>query len=236
MKKGCLRIISFIATGILILILISRISVTRSNEKLERIAKTIYKYKKHDFRETDKWDKFILLPYLENEDKNGLIFTWIYILETGDTAKANIELSRKKRLLHDEEPLSIYFNYKHSYIFKTDKDLINLLPRKYKLDREYINKLSLSDRQADFIDSTNNMNFIIPSERLYDYLNKGFYSVLARYDNYTSISFYEPIANLSDKKQDRQTRTAKIIFNDSSDVLIQPYKATDEEWQNYNKE
>lgn len=234
MKKGCLRIISLIALVILILILISRISVSRSNEKLEQIAKAIYKHKKYDFKETDKWDMFILLPYVENKEKDGLIFTWIYILETGDTAKANIELSRKKRLLHDEEPLSIYFNYKHSYIFKTDKDLINLLPKKYKLDREYIDKLSLSVRQADFIDSTNNMNFIIPSERLYDYLNKGFYSVLARYENYTVIALYEPIAYLPD--EDYPTMIAKIIFNDSSEVFIYPYRATDEEWQNYNKE
>jgi hypothetical protein len=236
MKKGFLQIIIFITLGITILILISRISVDRSDEKLERIAKAIYKGNKHDFKETDKWDKFVLLPHKENKEKNGLIFTWIYILETGDTAKTFIEVSRGKRLLHDEEPLSIYYNYKHTYIFKTDKDLINLLPKKYKQDNAYINKLSLSDKQNDFFDTTNNLKFKVSSERLYDYLNKGFYSVLARYDNYTSIAFYEPIANLIINNKIESTMTAKIIFDDNSNVLIKPYKATDIELSNYNKE
>jgi hypothetical protein len=236
MKKGYLQIFIFISIGIIILFLISRISVTRNDEKLEQIARVIYQNEKHRFKETDKWEDFILLPYKENESGNGIVFTWIYILDTGDTAMANIELSRTKRLLNDEKPISIYFNYKHSYIFKTDKDLINLLPKKYKHDSSYINKLILSEYQEEFFDTINILSFIIEPNRLYHYLNEGFYSVLARNDNYTSIAFYEPIANLLIDNKIEPTMTAMIIFDNNSNVLIKPYQATDAEWSNYNKE
>lgn len=230
MKNGCIKPIIFIGLFIITLILISLIPVTRDNDKLEKIAKVIYQNQQHEWKKTDKWDDFELLTSLENESGDGLIFTWIYILDSGDTARANIELIKTKRLLRDERP-SIYYNSKFSYIFKSDRDLPNLLPNKYKLDSDYIGRLSLSKEQ-NHIDTLGNIMFIIAPDRLYDFLTRGYYKVLARYDNYTSITFYESIADLSVNNKIESTRTAKIIFNDSSDVLILPYKATHEEWQN----
>jgi len=234
-KRGCLEILLSIALVILILFLVSRISISRSDEKLEKIAKVIFKNRQHDFIETDKWDDFILIPYESNESGDGLIFTWYYVLDFGDTATVNIELLRSKRLLHDENP-KITGNRKVSYIFNSEKDLSNLLPQKYKQNFNYITNLTLSSDQEFMVDSSDKYTLIIESNRLYDFLERGYYNVLARYDNYTSVAFYEPIANLRTDSKETSTLTAKIIFKENSEVLILPYRANDIEWSNYNKE
>jgi hypothetical protein len=223
--------------GVIILIicigLINK-SLPKNDQQLERLASNKFNSMRYDFKPTDKWDKFVMLPSKTNETKDGLIFTWIYILENGDTVKVNIEMLRKIKIWQGASWRDkTTANYKLSYIFDSDKDLINLLPNKFKHDSIYIAELKMSDHQLDLIDSC---TFIIKPERLYSHLIEGYYSVLARYENSTSVAFYEPIANIKIDDKIEATMTAKIIFSDSSNVLIKPYNATEEEWQNYNKE
>ena len=226
-----------IASGAILLIICAGLinkSLPKSDSQLEKLAIRKFYSIRYDFQPTDKWDKFTLLPFKTNKTNDGLIFSWIYILDNGDTAWVNINMKRKIKFWQGASWRdNTTANYKLSYIFDSDKDLVNIVPEKFIHDSLYIKRLNLDERQAKLIDSC---SFIIEPERLYDNLINGYYSVLARYDNSTSISFYEPIANLIINGNEKSTMTAKIIFDDSSNVLIKPYQATDEEWCNYNKE
>ena len=71
---------------------------------------------------------------------------------------------------------------------------------------------------------------------MFSFLKQGYYNVLQRYDDYTVVAFYEPIASITNNNKITKVMTAKVYFNDKNEVFIYPYDAPLDLWENYNRE
>ncbi len=207
----------------------------RSYNHMERVANnSLYFILKKDKLE-DKLRDFHKVPTKETIDKKSLIFSWRYLLENGDTAVINIEV-RKQVYPWENKDNDIYMNRKWGYLSRPESRYIQILPLKYKGDSLYLYRVVPVENQNKYLNSTDSIQLLIPTKKLFYFLKEGYFNVLKRYEDITVVAFYEPIAITMYNNRVTHLKTAKLFFNDKYEVSIIPYDAPQELWDNYNKE
>jgi len=225
---------TFIAT-LLIGIIIVLVIKPRGYKRMEKLANLKFKsILLHSDPNIDRND-FQRIPLRENTDKGVLIFPWICVLESGDTAMISIEV-RKKVYPWEYENFVVRKNKKWGYLSDPESTFKQVLPNKYKNDYNYLENVSLYRYQNDLFVDVDSLKLIISPDKMYSFLKDGYFNVLLRENEYTVVAFYEPIAFIRKENKIIATKTAKIYFNENAEMLIIPYDAPRELWDNYNKE
>lgn len=234
MKKVNNKIILVIVLLLIITVIIYKSTRPRSYEKMEHLANIKFHEKIDNRKIRVNVNDFYRLPPRDFLDK-GMVFSWYYILESGDSAILNIQVNKQGKFLQDEQ-FRVTMNRKWGYLFNPKSRYINILPLKYKGDSLFLERVVLFDNQDEYLNSTDSLQLLIPTKELFYFLKKGYFSVLKKYEDNTVAAFYEPVATLLIENKTVAVRTAKIFFNDKYEVLITPYDAPLKLWDNYNKE
>ena len=234
MKRIIIKEIIAVIFLLIITAIIYKSMSPRGYARMEHLANIRFEEKIDKENIRDKVNGFNKLPPKVVLD-DGIIFSWYYILENGDSAILNIQVNRRGKFLQDEQ-FCVTMNNKWSYLLKTKVKYINVLPLKHAGDSSFLKRSVLFDNQDEYLNSIDSFQVLIPTEKLFSYLKEGYFSVLKRYEDYTVIAFYEPIATVIREKESKPILTAKVYFNDRNEVLIFPYDAPLEIWANYNKE
>ncbi len=218
---------------LVIIIVIGLFLKPRSYKKMESLANSELKYLLENEKIADKLKDFQRVSLSESKDKNALLFAWMYLLKTGDTAIINIEVKKEVYPWQDDE-CEVYMNSKWGYLFKPDRFFLSVLPLKFKGDSAYLNKCDAYTNNDKYIYNNDSLKLFIPTKKLFSFLKDGYFDVLMRYEDYTIVSFIEQIGSTKIKDKMVPTMAAKIFFNDRHEVLILPYEASPELWKNYN--
>lgn len=237
MKKVSNKVIvTLVIAVIIVLITLTFYKSTslRSYERMEHLANLKFKEKFDNRNIRADIKDFHRLPLKDTLD-NGLVFSWYYLLEDGDSAILNIQVNNRGKFLQDEQ-FRVTMNRKWGYLFKPESKYIQILPLKYKGDSLYLERVVLFENQDNYLNSTDSIQLLIPEKKLFYFLKKGYFNVLKKYEDNTMVAFYEPIAFLRCNNRVTHLKTAKIFFNDKNEVFILPYDAPQELWDNYNKE
>jgi hypothetical protein len=234
MKKVGNKVIIALVIIFIIALIFYRSTSLRSFEKMEDLANLKFKEKFDNRNIRVKMNDFHRLPLKDTLD-NGIVFSWYYLLEDGDSANINIQVNNRGKFLQDEQ-FRITMNYKWGYLYRPESMYIQILPLKYKGDSLYLDRIVLLDDQDNYINSTDSVKLLIPTKKLLYFIKKGYFNVLKRYEDNTVVAFYEPVATLIRGNESKAILTAKIYFNDRYEVLIFPYDGPKELWDNYNKE
>lgn len=153
-------------------------------------------------------------------------FQWYKVLKWGDTASvyANVykypnSFSWRDNFFWTNIGMNEYFYY-YSFQNGTSK-FEDILPSTHKKGVSDSLKYKPYYAQNKVADS---ISFIINIERLFYFLQKGYFIIIEKNDDYTVVDFYEPIANIIYKHSNDtiSTMSAKIFFNDSLEVFIIP--------------
>ncbi len=171
------------------------------------------------------------------KDNNIFVsFIWYKILDWGDTAIINVNVYRYPFSASWRNYLfpSVSMNYQWYYFSfpKGTSRFEDLFPIKYK-DKS-ISELKLCSNQDE--KKYKNTLFLININRLFFFLKKGYFEILEKNENYSIVSFYEPIANLykhyNNKIDTINTMSAKILFNNSFEIQIIPFDNLNENLKN----
>jgi len=233
MKKTL--IYKIVISTVVIAFLVGLILKPRGYKRMEKIANNEFRFLLQRNELEDKLKDFKRVPLRETENREALIFPWMYFLETGDTAMVYIEV-RKQVYPWENKESDIYMNHKWRYLFKSERSIFNALPNKYKGDSLYSGHIASYMQNDEYFTDNDTLKLHIPTKKLFSFLKEGYFNVLQRYDNYTVVAFYEPIASIISGNKNTPIKTAKIFFNDRNEVFIIPYDAPQELWDNYNKE
>jgi hypothetical protein len=209
-------------------------SSPRSYIKMEEKAYKELVYILHHQKNEDKINYFKKFTSIENENKDGLIFSWYYILKTGDTAIIDIEV-RKQIKFWQDEPFEVRMNEKWGYLHKSEKNILYVLPKKFRNDNINIEKLVPNENIDRFFGDNDSIKLLMPYLKLFSLVKDGYFNVLARYYDYTVVAFFEPIAVIPENGKTIKTLTAKIFVNKKMEILIIPFDAPLELWDNYNR-
>jgi hypothetical protein len=156
-------------------------------------------------------------------------YRWYKVLEWGDTA--SISAFVYKNFLKEfsgsfrkKNPPSVTADGKWYYVYVPEgiSKFADALPLQHKKGIINSSKIKLYQGQNEIADS---IQFIVKPSRLFYFLQKGYFSVVEKDENYIIVDFYEPIANIVHKhtKDSISTMSAKVFLNDSLEVLIIPY-------------
>lgn len=161
--------------------------------------------------------------------KERVEYTWYKVLEWGDTASISSFvyksfLNEFSGIFRAKNPASVTADSKWYYVNVPEgiSKFEDILPEQYKKERIDFSRYKLYNKLSKISDS---VNFIIIPDRLFYFLQKGYFTVEEKSDTYTIVDFYEPIANIihKNKKDTITTMSAKVFVNDSLEVLIMPY-------------
>jgi hypothetical protein len=122
-------------------------------------------------------------------------------------------------------------NYQWNYLLGPISNLEDVLPLKFK-EKIYLNtQLRLVQIQETNKDST---ELFVSIEKLFFFLNEGFFRILDKKENYTIIEFYEPVGNVVCLKGEIvdtiATSGVKVYINDYLEVLMEPIIIPRELW------
>lgn len=230
MKKK--KIITLLSISVLCLI-IYLVFIPRSIKRMEKIANNHLKSDLH-------WDDYGDLlegPAIEEIGENYVSFFWYSKLAWGDTAAIYIRVGKSiySSSLRDFIWPSTTMNYQWTYLeLKLGNHRLgkfkDVLPKKnivYPIDNYSI----WNDHPIDFDSSI----LILEPDKLFFFLKEGYFEALKKDENYTEVTFLEPIGKMkiesSVKVDTNLTSGAKIYTNDSSQLLIIPYRIPMKLWQ-----
>lgn len=163
----------------------------------------------------------------DNQDR--VKFTWYKVLEWGDTAKISAYVYKNflielNGVFRKKNPPSVAADEQWQYVYLSDgiSKFTDVIPQKYKNETQDAFKVKYYHNQNETSDS---IKFIIMQDRLFYFLQKGYFSVEEKNNDYTTVEFYEHIANIVHKRTNQKldTRFAKVFVNDSLEVIIVPY-------------
>lgn len=157
-----------------------------------------------------------------------LEFEWYKILEWGDTAALHIAIYKWPCSFSWRDDFywpRITMNYQWYYFLfpgGTSK-FEDILPNQYKKKGIKFSDFILYHGQQKAIDDT--IRFIVKQDRLFYFLQKGYFTIVEKNENFAIIDFYEPIVNIehTHKSDITTTISAKVFINDLLEVLIVPY-------------
>jgi len=156
-------------------------------------------------------------------------YTWYKVLEWGDSARISAFvyknfLAEFSGIFRKKNPISVMADGKWYYVYVPEgiSKFVDILPDPQKSKVVDSSKYESYYRQNEIGDS---IKFIVSPDRLFYFLQKGYFTILEKKEKYTIIDFYEPIANIVHKhrKERISTMSAKVFVNDSLEVLIMPY-------------
>ena len=234
MKKVKNIILIAIALLLIITVMVYKSTRPRDYEKMEHLAEIKFHEKIDNRNIIVDEEAFYRLPPRDIQDK-GMVFSWYSIIESGDSAILNIQVNKQGKFLQDEQ-FRVTMNRSWGYLFNPKSKYINILPLKYKGDSLFLERVVLFKNQDEYLNSTDSLQLLIPIKELFSFLKKGYFSVLERYEDNTVVAFYEPIAKIISENESKPILTGKVFFTDRNEVLIFPYDAPEELWDNYNKE
>ena len=214
------KIIWKIVIALIIIVLFIAIRPIRTKSIIRSIAENefINELKKDSLR------KQLYGPIISEKEKYSE-FKWYKVLEWGDTAAIYIDVYKNP---FDNNWGNFLFpritmNYQWYYFLFPNgtSKFEDILPIQYekRAIKSSDFKLYTKNEIADSI------RFIVKPDRLFYFLQKGYFSVIEKNENYTIVDYYEPIANVVHKHKNDVTSTmsAKVFVNDSLEVLIIPY-------------
>ncbi len=156
-------------------------------------------------------------------------YTWYKVLEWGDTASISAFVYKNfliefAGIFRKKNPTSTSADGKWYYVYVPEgiSKFVDILPNQHEKNTIDSLKYKPYYRQNETSDS---IKFIVNINRLFFFLQKGYFTVVEKNDTCTIIDFYEPIANIVHKhtKDTITTMSAKVFVNDFLEVLIIPY-------------
>lgn len=164
-------------------------------------------------------------------DRNEITeYTWYKVLEWGDTAKISAFvyknfLNEFSGVFRKKNPPSVAADRKWYYVYIPNgiSKFTDLLPNKHFVTPVDLNVFKLHSSQSNISDS---ISFIVSPNRLLFFLKKGYFEIVDKNDDYSIVDFYEHIAYNGPNiiNENNSTISAKVVFNDSFEVIIMPYK------------
>ena len=154
-------------------------------------------------------------------------YKWYKNLEWGDTAAVYIDVYKQPSSFSLRDNFfwpRTTMNYQWYYFLFPNgtSKFANILPS--QSERVDVNspKVKLYKTKNTITDS---INLIIRTDRLFYFLQKGYFTVVEKNEDFTVVDFYEPIANIvhKDTRDTMSTMSAKVSINDSLGVIIMPY-------------
>lgn len=188
--------------------------------------KSIAKDEFEDIQVYDSLRKQLIGPVVTDKGKY-LEFKWYKLVEWGDTAAVNIDVYKKPSSFSWRDDFywpRVTMNYQWYYFLFPEgtSKFADILPNQIANKFPDGSAFKFYHKQEQTADS---INFIINPDRLFFFLQKGYFQIVEKNDDYTIVDFYEPIANIvhKHKKDTITTMSAKMFVNDSMEVLIMPY-------------
>lgn len=216
------KIIWIILIGLVVIILFVLIRPIRTKSVMKSIAVNEFE----NIQMYDSLRKKLTGPVINDKGKY-VEFKWYKVLKWGDTSIIYIDVYKKPTSFSWRDDFfypKITMNYQWYYFLfpqGTSKfeDILSLQNKKEGIDSS---KYKPYHRQ---IEESNSINFTVIPERLFYFLQKGYFTVIEKNDDYTIVDFYEPIANIVHKNTDEtiSTMSAKVFVSDSLELLIVPY-------------
>lgn len=178
-------------------------------------------------------------PIILNKNKFNE-FMWYSVLDWGDTAAIYIDVYKYPASFSWRDNYfwpRITMNYQWGYLtsgpISTFKDV---LPLKYENNTVILSSLQLLTNQEKYYESS---EVSISPDRLFYFLKKGYFEIIEKKEDYTVVAFYQPIGNVYLKTQNKidtiNSMSAKVIINETFEVLIIPYNVPNELWSNANR-
>jgi hypothetical protein len=216
------KIIWKILIGLVAIILFVLIRPIRTKSVMKSIAKNVFE----NIQIYDSLRKQLIGPVISDKG-NYVEFEWYKLLEWGDTSAIYIDVYKKPTSFSWKDDFfwqKITMNYQWYYFLfphGTSK-FEDILPPQFKREEVDYSKYKPYYRQNEITDS---IKFTVISDRLFFFLQKGYFTIVEKNDTFTIVDFYEPIANIvhKHKKDTITTMSAKVFVNDSMEVFIIPY-------------
>jgi len=194
----------------------------RSENRMEKIAyKELINYLGEGF---DTTNYNVVGPLIDTKDVEYVSFQWYKVLPWGDTASIYIDVFKCINSFSWRDKYfwpRITMNYQWNYLQGPLSKLEDVLPLRFK-DKIYLNThLRLYPNHETNTDST---KLSISPDRIFFFLEEGFFRVLDKKENYTVVEFYEPIGSVvymnGGKLDTIPSLGAKVYVNDYLEVLI----------------
>lgn len=173
-------------------------------------------------------------PIIEKANNQNLIFQWYKVLSWGDTASIFIQVSPYLTSLTWRDRYfwpAINMNHQWNYLLGPITEFKEVLPLNFNKKDSLATQLRLDSNHKTNTDST---KLLITPDKLFFFLKEGYFRVLDKKKDYTIVGFHEPIAdvfyNNGNKKDTLLTPGAAIFVNETSEILIVPYRVPDELW------
>ncbi len=161
-------------------------------------------------------------------------YTWYKVLHWGDTASISAFVYKNflkefSGIFRKKNPPSVTADIKWYYVYVPEgiSKFADVLPPQQEKKAIDSSKYKPYQRQNEIADS---INFTVIPDRLFYFLQKGYFTVIEKNDRYTIVDFYEPIANMIHRRTNDtiSTMSAKVFVKDSLEVLILPYNVPNE--------
>lgn len=160
-------------------------------------------------------------------------FMWYRVLDWGDTAAIFIDVYKYPTSFSWRDDYfwpRITMNYQWAYLTSgAISKFEDVLPPKYENLPLIMSSIKLSPNQEKYFESAELS--IIP-DRLFWFLKKGYFEVLEKKEDYTVVTFYQPIGNVYVRTPNKidtiNTMSAKLLINEAFEVLILPYNVPPE--------
>jgi hypothetical protein len=155
-------------------------------------------------------------------------YTWYKVLNWGDTASISAYVYKNfitefLGIINKKNPVSASADGKWYYVYLANgiSKFEDILSNQHKKSAINFSKYQPFNRKNEIPDS---IKFTIGPDRLFYFLQKGYFTVLEKNDTYTIVEFYEPIANIVQryKNDTMSTMSAKVYVDDSLKVHIMP--------------
>ena len=163
-----------------------------------------------------------------NDVEDRIEYTWFKVLDWGDTATISASvyknvLNELGSLVRRKNPPAVWANSKWNYVYNPvgESRFSDLLPESNK-QRSTDSSVYTLSRQQD--ESHTSFKYIIKPDKLLILLQRGYFNVAEKKGNYTTVDFFEPIAEApSEPNGSRaQTISARVYVDDSLNILIEP--------------
>jgi len=227
------RFITILLPIILVVLVAFLFLRPRKEKRMEKIAyKELINYLGEGF---DTTNYKVIGPLMGTKNVEYNSYQWYKVLPWGDTASIYIDVFRRLNSFSWRDKYfwpRITMNYQWNYLMGSISKLEEILPLRFK-DKIYLHtQLRLYPNHETHTDST---ELSISPERLFFFLEEGFFRVLDKKENYTVVEFFEPVGNIFYMNGDKVdtiffSTGAKIFVNDYLEVLIEPYKIPEYLW------
>ncbi len=226
------KFIKILLPIILVVLIISLFLKPRSEKRMENIAhKELNNYLGEGF---DTTNYNVVGPLVDTKNAEYASFQWYKVLPWGDTASIYIDVFKRINSFSWRDKYfwpRITMNYQWNYLLGSISKLEDVLPLRFK-EKVYLNaQLRLYPNHETPTDST---KLSISPDRLFFFLEEGFFRVLDKRENHTIVEFFEPVGDIiymnGNKVDTISSVGAKVYVNDYLEVLIEPYKVPENLW------